>query len=65
MAKKKKKTFYLVGRNSRNGRFISVEKARKWGAFAYVQKVKIKRKKNRKILLHRDAKGTLRWTREK
>ena len=52
--KKKKKSFYLVGRDSRTGRFISVEKARKWGAFAYVQKVKIKRKKNKKqrLALH-------------
>ena len=48
MRKKKKKTFYLVGRDSRTGRFISVEKARKWGAFAYVQKVKIKRKRKKK-----------------
>ena len=45
--KKKKKSFYLVGRDSRTGRYMSVEKARKWGAFAYVQKVKIKRKKKR------------------
>ena len=65
MARKKKKTFYLVGRNARNGRFISVEKARKWGAFAYVQKVKIKRKSIKKIQLHRDKGGTLRWSVEK
>ena len=60
--KKKKKSFYLVGRDAKTGRFMSVEKARKWGAFAYVQKVKIKRKKAKKVLLHRDAKGTLRWS---
>ena len=49
MAKKKKKAkYYLVGRDSRTGRFISVEKARKWGAFAVVQRIKIKRKKKKR-----------------